>query len=165
MCSNELHEHVEKITAHDSNNIVLQIKGTVDLVFHNTYQPHAGEKNEDKKNKEYKTIQEIKSHSKKQNNCYVLTGDFNARILRDEGLNPRNFGKHFLRTKTEKELNEINQDVWKNRERFVEFVQENDLVVKNTMYNKRNKNMCTYKNKLWTDRLWDDRKQVENPYI
>ena len=27
------------------------------------------------------------------------------------------------------------------------FVQENDLVVKNTMYNKRMKNRCTYKNK------------------
>ena len=44
VCSNNLHKHVEKIPAHDSNNIVLQIKGKVDMIFHNTYQPHAGEK-------------------------------------------------------------------------------------------------------------------------
>ena len=145
VCSNELHEHIEKITAHDSNNIVLQIKGKVDLIFHNTYQPHAGEKNEDKKNKEYKTVHEIKEHMKRQNHCYVPVGDFNARILREEGLNPRNFGRHFLKTK--RELNEINQDVLNNRERFIDFVHENDLIVKNTMFNKRMKNRCTYKNK------------------
>ena len=48
VCSNKLHEHVEKIIAHDSNNIVLQIKGKVDMIFHNTYQPHAGEKSDEK---------------------------------------------------------------------------------------------------------------------
>ena len=47
----------------------------------------------------------------------------------------------------ERELHEINQDVWDNIERFVDFVQENDLVVMNTMFNKTNKNRCTYKNK------------------
>ena len=82
---------------------------------------------------------------KRQNNCYVLVGDFNARLLREEGLNPRNFGKHFLKTK--REMNEINQDVLNNRERCIDFVQENDLIVKNTMFNKRMKNRCTYKNK------------------
>ena len=65
-------------------------------------------------------------------------GDFNARILRDEGLNPESFGRCFL--KSNKEVKEIKQDVWENRERFVDFVHENELVVMNTMFNKRNKN-------------------------
>ena len=49
VCSNELHEHVKTITAHDSNNITLNIKGTVDIIFHNTYQPRAGEKMQTKR--------------------------------------------------------------------------------------------------------------------
>ena len=72
-------------------------------------------------------------------------GDFNARLLRNDGLSRENFGKHFLTT--EKDITEINRDVWENRERFVEFVQENELVAMNTMFNKRRKNRCTYKNK------------------
>ena len=97
------------------------------------------------KNKEYRAIQEIKNHEKRQGNCYVLVGDFNARILKGDGLRANNFGKYFL--KTEKEISEINQEVWNNRERFVEFIHGNELVVKNTMFNKSPKNKCTYKNK------------------
>ena len=84
------------------------------------------------------------SREKKQGTCYVLVGDFNARILKEKGLGANNFGKYFL--KSEKEISEINQVVWNNRDRFVEFIHENELVVKNTMFNK-NKNKCTYKNK------------------
>ena len=64
-------------------------------------------------------------------------GDFNARLLRSDGLNKDNFGKHFLTTN--KEITEINREVWDNRERFVEFVQENELVAMNTIFNKRKK--------------------------
>ena len=94
----------------------------------------------------------------------MLVGDFNARILRADGLNQENFGRHFL--KSEKETHEINKDVWDNRERFVDFVHENDLIVKNTMYSKRNKNRCTLKKQehwaqrrktLEHDELWADR--------
>ena len=72
------------------------------------------EKNEDRKNKEYRKIQEIRTHEKRQRNCYVLVGDFNARILRGDGLYQENFGRHFL--KSEREIHEINKDVWDNRE-------------------------------------------------
>ena len=103
----------------------------------NTYQPHAGEKNADKKNKEYRKVKAIKDEEKKQGNCYILIGDFNARLLRNDGLNKENFRKHFLTT--DKEITEINRDVWDNRERVVEFVQENELVAMNTVFNKRKK--------------------------
>ena len=49
--------------------------------------------------------------------------------------------------KSDKEVQETNQDVWDNRERFVDFVHDNELIVKNTMYTRRNNNRCTYKNK------------------
>ena len=65
VCSKKLEKHADRITAHDSNNVTLNIKGAVNIVFHNTHQPHAGEKNEDTKNREYRTIQEIKNHVKK----------------------------------------------------------------------------------------------------
>ena len=87
----------------------------------------------------------IKNHEKKRNMMYILAGDFNARILKEEGLDARCFGKHFL--KTDREIPEINADVWDNRERFVDFAQENLLAVKNTLFNKNNKRLCTYLNK------------------
>ena len=73
-------------------------------------------------------MQEIRNHEKKQGNCYVLVGDFSARILKEEGLRTSSFGKYFL--KTGKNISEINQDVWDNRKRFVDFVHENELAVK-----------------------------------
>ena len=62
VCSKKMDKHIEKVSAHDSNNITLSIKGAVNTVIHNTYQLHAGEKNDDKKNKEYRKVQEIKTH-------------------------------------------------------------------------------------------------------
>ena len=54
VCSKKIDRHIERVTAHDSNNIKMKIKGAVDIVLHNTYQPHAGEKNEDRKDEEYR---------------------------------------------------------------------------------------------------------------
>eukprot|EP00973_Karenia_brevis_P020885 2870184-Karenia_brevis.AAC.1 len=65
-------------------------------------------------------------------------GDFNARILRLDGTIKENIGEHFL--KTEKPIEEINKDVWDNRERFVNFIQDNELVVMSTMFKKNKKN-------------------------
>eukprot|EP00973_Karenia_brevis_P001414 191496-Karenia_brevis.AAC.1 len=48
---------------------------------------------------------------------------------------------------TDKPIEEINKDVWENIERLINFVQENDLVVRNTMFKKNKNNLCTYKNK------------------
>ena len=66
-------------------------------------------------------------------------------MLKGDGLRANSFGKYFL--KTEKKISEISQEVWNNRERLVEFIYENEPVVKSTMFNKRAKNRCTYKNK------------------
>ena len=44
----------------------MKIKAEVDIVIHNTYQPHAGEKNADKKNKEYRKVKAIKDEEKRQ---------------------------------------------------------------------------------------------------
>ena len=90
-------------------------------------------------------MQEIRTHEKKQGNCYVLVGDFNARILKGDGLNPENFGKYFL--KSDRQIHEINKDVWDNRERFVEFVHDNELAVISIMFKKRSRNLCTIQKK------------------
>ena len=46
--TSKLEESIKRVSAHDSNNMTLSITGEVDLIIHNTYQPHAGEKNPDK---------------------------------------------------------------------------------------------------------------------
>ena len=73
------------------------------------------------KNREVRKIQEIKNHEKRQINCYILLGDFNARILPEEGLKNRNVGKHFMKTEREREITETNWEVWDFRQ-FVKFI-------------------------------------------
>eukprot|EP00973_Karenia_brevis_P003820 528207-Karenia_brevis.AAC.1 len=90
------------------------VEGPTTLVIHNTYQPHAGEQNIDKKNKEYRKMHEIRLKETKENTCYILAGDFNARILREDGTVKEYIGSNFL--KTNKTIEEINKDVWENRE-------------------------------------------------
>eukprot|EP00973_Karenia_brevis_P083702 11612681-Karenia_brevis.AAC.1 len=61
-------------------------------------------------------MQEIRDNETKENTCCPLMGDFNARILRKDGILKEHIGEHFLRTN--RNIEEIVNDVWDNRERF-----------------------------------------------
>lgn len=134
-----------RITAHGSNNMTGLFRGKTNILIHNTYQPHAGEKDKDLKDAEYHKMHAIRTHESRQNQAYFLAGDFNARILKACGLKTECFGKHFL--KSHKSIEELGQEVWDNRERFVNYVQENNLVVHNTRFQKTKRKICTYHNK------------------
>eukprot|EP00973_Karenia_brevis_P076801 10666868-Karenia_brevis.AAC.1 len=74
----------------------------------------------DKKNREYRKMHEIRQKEARENTCYILAGDFNARIFREDGTVRECIGENFLKTK--KTIEEINRDVWDNRKRFVNFI-------------------------------------------
>ena len=60
----------------------------------------------------------------------VVLGDFNARILTDPGL-PRHVGRNIFQS--EHPLGTYSEEILENRERFLDFLLQQDLVALNTL--------------------------------
>ena len=60
----------------------------------------------------------------------IILGDFNARILRDPGI-PRHVGGHFF--ETDANLDSYPEDILENRDLFLDFLLQHDLVALKTL--------------------------------
>ena len=108
----------------------------------NTYNPQSGcEKTE--KERHYSDLQKAYQENKRDHLCLIL-GDMNTRLQARKEQEEDVMGK-FVFGKGEAVLETQAKDTSENRELFIEFCVENELVVTNTRFKKPNKEYCTYK--------------------
>ena len=105
----------------------LFLANPVPLLILSVYAPTAAAEAETK-DTFYQDISEILSEN--GGAMIVVLGDFNARILTDPGL-PRHVGQNIFQG--EHPLGTYSEDVLDNRERFLDFLLQQDLVALNTL--------------------------------
>ena len=133
---------IEDVNQIDGRNIALTLKDHHSkILIINTYVPHSGYDSETK-NKHYLTLQKVldqqNAHTKK-----IILGDFNTRlnIQRDEESDY--IGKNIYRSSFNFPEHQKTQ-TQENREIFLQFCADNQLIATNTFGNQPQKEIWTY---------------------
>ena len=116
----------------------------------------------DEKQLFYREIGEILSEN--GGALVILLGDFNARILRDPGL-PRHIGQNIFESRTP--LGDYAEDVLENRDLFVDFLLQQDLVALNALVETLRETQVTYRNPGQPnfEPPWEDMRYAQIDYI
>jgi len=133
---------VENVISISARIAVMFLKGRVKIAIVSAYAPQS-ESDDALKDEFYKQLAEVWT-SLEEEWMRVLCGDFNAKLAKiDEHLGS-NFGNYYLKA-TDEQFNNMGNNTWDNRRRFIEFVMEHNLWVSNTHYNKTSRKICTFK--------------------
>ena len=133
MVHKSLRPCIQNVVAVSSRLIIWHLKTTNNLYFYSAYSPTA-EHDDATKDIFYDSLEQ-KWRSIPNDSFKVLLGDFNAKIARvddDEVINGT-VGPFYLKA-SDHFINNMSNDTWDNRRRFLEFCQRNELWVANTFF-------------------------------
>ena len=74
----------------------------------------------------------------------LINGDFNAKLIKLDENETDRFGKHYLEAENGV-IERTHVDTLDNRTRFMDFVNDNDLCIQNTKFEKSTRQLCSRK--------------------
>ena len=138
---NSLLPIIKDINQIDGRIITLLIQDHASkLLICNNYVPHSGYELE-VKTKHYENLQSAISKQNSHTKICIL-GDFNTRLQYQRQYEEHIIGKHIYRTNNVSE--NCKRGTMENRELFIQFCEENNLVAANTLYSKSQDELYTY---------------------
>ena len=121
----------------------ISVKSNIDMYIIAAYAPTADSHDSDKE-AFYVTFEETYKNIP-NHNVKIIGGDLNAKIIwmEEDGVQEQCIGKHYLKA-DDATINNVANTTLDNRNRFLNFVTENDLVICNTRFQKQNRQLCTH---------------------